>query len=916
VLEKATVVYNSDVVTAATLCEEVEDVGFEATMLSNGPASKLQDEGQATLHLQVGAELIEPIGSLARSIDGVISCQAVDEHVIRVSYRPAAVGARSLLGHLIDKFPERAIRCAPPQDNKQIVDLQRNVSRLWSNFMYSAVPAFLVFVITIILPSFDVDLGTIDCKYIHVHIFTVVVLALATPVQFIFGAEFHIQARKALARGAPNMDVLVSVATHISYGYAILVLLIKVCKALGPHSMAAAGSMHDGHHQSMAATGSTHDGMHLVFGLECHALHFFGMAPILIAVVLGGKLIEAKAKIQTMESLVRLMECKSHTAQLVMDEKEEAIPVELVQVADRLRLFEGSQIPVDGTLISEAPIWVSEAILTGESTPTEKKPGSLLMGGATVVGGSGIMKATTVGSKTALGEIMTLISNAQATKTKAQQMANTVAGCFVTSVMACSVLVFATWFFLVYTGRVALPKEMDSASTLDLALFAAKFGVAVLMVACPCAMGLATPTAVMVSTGVAAKMGCLVKSAEALEEGARVRAVVLDKTGTITEGAPRVSCTLVSLAPLAQLPGLAVGGGGGGGNDAAAVQGVPPPTWHLGGTPDPTLLGSRSAEALERGFWRLVGAAEAGSDHPLAKCLTEAAKAATGCATFAAPEQFRYRVGRGVSAVLEGVDVRVGSFAFLEDSLRELRQSLPDEAGMQEVEAWAAERKASSDSVVVVHAVAQKRVVLLGALAVRDAVRADAASVVRHLEGQGVEVWMCTGDCASTAHAIAKEVGIPEARVHAEALPKQKADKVNALKSQSTGAVCFVGDGVNDAPALAAADVGIAIGAGAHLAMDAADVVLVRSELAPLAAYVKLCKETRFTIMRNFAWAFVFNFCGLPLAAGIFYPRVVLPPLAAGLAMGLSSTMVVTSSLMLRFFRPPALSEWSTCTRT
>mmetsp|Transcript_7931 Transcript_7931/g.19982 ORF Transcript_7931/g.19982 Transcript_7931/m.19982 type:complete len:571 (+) Transcript_7931:90-1802(+) len=365
VLEKATVVYNADVVTAAALCEEVEDVGFEASTLSNDLASELQDEGKATLHLEVGAEFIEPVGSFVSGVAGVIAWRAIGQHMIQVTYRPLAVGARSLLGQLIKKFPECTIRCAPPQDNNQIADLQRNVERLWFNFKCSAIPAFLVFVITIVLPSFHVDLGTIDCKSIHIHLSTVAVLALATPVQFVFGADFHVQARKALARRAPNMDVLVSLATHISYGYAILVLITKVCKALG-------------HHNDM--TGER-DSMGFTLGLECHALHFFGMAPILMAVVLCGKLIESKAKIQTMESLVRLMECKSQTAQLVTDEKEEAISVELVQVDDRLRFFEGSQIPVDGILITEDSVWVSEAILTGESTPTEKKKRQHVDGG-------------------------------------------------------------------------------------------------------------------------------------------------------------------------------------------------------------------------------------------------------------------------------------------------------------------------------------------------------------------------------------------------------------------------------------------------------------------------------------------------------------------------------------------------------
>lgn len=895
VLEKAVIVFDASVTTAEALCEAVEDVGFDSAILSQGPASEMQDEGRATLHLELDSELVEALGSFAQGVEGVVSFQRLEPRIIRIAYRPSSIGARTLLAQFRAQFAGSTIDPAPPQENTQTADLQRTADRLWFNFQWSAVPASLVFVITIIFPAAGIDLGNIDCRFLHLHVATLAVLALATPVQFIFGADFHVQARKALVRKSPNMDVLVSLATSISFGYALLVLIDMACKALGHHSSPE--------HMDMVHSSGHDPGIFL--GLGCHALHFFGMAPILMAVVLCGKFIETKAKIQTMESLVRLMESKSQTAQLVTEEKEEAISVELVQVGDTLRFYEGSQIPVDGVLISEDTAWVSEAILTGESVPNEKTKGSILMGGTTVSSGSGLMKATTVGSKTALGEIMTLISNAQATKTKTQQLANTVAGIFVTAVMACSILVFLVWLFLVYTKRVELPKDMDAKSNFDIVLFAAKFGVAVLMVACPCAMGLATPTAVMVSTGVAAKMGCLVKSAEALEAGLKVRTLVLDKTGTITEGAPRVSSVALALSVLDKLPSSS------GVKDKEAESCDLPSTLHLGSGCGIVDQRSVETERLERNFWWFVGAAEAGSDHPIAKCLVDAAQSASGCATFATPDQFRYRVGRGVSAVFGGVDIRVGSFAFLEESLKELKQELGEEARQAEteLEEWAAHRRASMDSVVVVHAVIDKKVCLLGAVAVRDAVRADAVATIRYLQQRGIDVWMCTGDGRSTALAIAKEVGIPEDHVCAEALPKQKADKVEALRAESSGSVCFVGDGVNDAPALAGADVGVAIGAGAHLAMDAADVVLVRSELATLVAYLKLSRETVWTIRRNYAWAFVFNFVGLPAAAGIFYPHVVLPPLVAGLAMGVSSALVVSSSLLLRFFSPPRLSR-------
>eukprot|EP00930_Biecheleria_cincta_P039260 TRINITY_DN27002_c0_g2_i1.p1 TRINITY_DN27002_c0_g2~~TRINITY_DN27002_c0_g2_i1.p1 ORF type:complete len:1087 (-),score=163.42 TRINITY_DN27002_c0_g2_i1:364-3624(-) len=909
VLEKATVCYDVAKVSAEQLCESVEDIGFDCAVVSQGPALALGHQGEtALLHLEVPDEVMMNLGKTLGDIPGQLGWQILRRNIARITYIPSAIGARAILDRVRSDLPDHRIQCCPQRESDQTANLRRHSCNLWFHFRCSSLPAFLVFLITTIFPGFGIDLGAIDCGWFRIHIGTAIVLLMATPVQFVCGAEFHSHARVALGRGAPNMDVLVSVATNISYGYALIVLLAEACDAI--HQ----GDHNDHLHMEMTSHGKNQP---FTLGLGCHALHFFGMAPILISVVLAGKLIETCAKIRTLDSLVQLMACRTASAQIVIDESEETIPIELVQLGDTLRIFEGGKIPVDGTLCSGTSIWVDEAILTGESAPVEKKQGELILGGTAVVSGAGLMKATAVGSKTALGEITALMCSAQSTKTELQQVANIVASYFVTFVMAGAVLVFLTWFYAVWTHHVPLPHSMGEASFSTSALFAAQFGVAVLMVACPCAMGLATPTAVMVSTGVAAKMGCLVKSAEALEQGARVGAVVLDKTGTITAGQPFVSSLVLMPTPDCDMTELLKTAGVFPGDALSPASKtisdeLPAATYLFVDDQDLACTVTELRE-FEQAFWRLVGTAEIGSDHPLAKCLVAAASSALGCSGFSKPDNFRYRIGRGASAEVAGgkVTVYVGSMAFLQESLAELKQSLCDDPRCAALEEWSVKMRASQHSVVMVFAKAHKRLQILGALALRDKLRPDAAETIKHLQTNlRIEVYMCTGDNATTARAIAEEVGISANHVFAEKLPKQKADIVEELKRAAVSGrkVCMVGDGVNDAPALAAADVGIAMDAATHLAAEAADVVMVGSELVVLASFLKLSQANLFTIRRNFVWAFIFNVCGLPLAAGLFYPRIVVPPLVAGLAMGLSSALVVSSSLLLTFFQPHVIS--------
>jgi Cu+-exporting ATPase len=904
-LESATVSFETAAVTPAEICEAVEDIGFEVVL--HGVRRVDEDDGYATIHLTMPLELIDMARSHLGCVGGVRDCQALPTGLIRVMYTPCEIGARSILTQVRQHFPAHmtSIKCAP-QDMDQTVELRRKEQELLRNINCSALPTAVIFVMTVVLPVFGVDIGSFDCLHYTVNMPTIITFALATPVQFYFGACFHKEAKRAFGRLTPNMDMLISVATTVTFVYAILILALQACTRT-PDQMTMTG--HLGH------AGELKQG-HVHVGLGCHALHFFGMGPILITVVLCGKVIEMRAKINSFQSLTELLAGQNHIAHLISQNgPDEMIPVELIEVGDTIRLFEGSRIPVDGKLCTTegAVVWVNEALLTGESTPQEKTCGSLLMGGTTIVSGAGLMKATMVGSKTALGEIVGMISRAQASKTVTQEAANIFASYFVTFVMALSFAVFSIWLFLVETGRVALPPDMDdkrNGGTAGSFLFAANFGVAVLMVACPCAMGLATPTAVMVTTSVAAKLGCLVKSAGALESACWARAVVMDKTGTITAG--ELSVTDVTLtASLAGIPQEL-----GSTLTAAAAEVVERQVaaetveFTPGGC-DASQVDTSFADEFQRAFWWCVGTAEVSSNHPIAKCLVQRASCALDCATFPVPEHFRYTIGRGVSAVLAGgaIDVRVGSLSFFEDSARELEQDISSHPAFHAVTRWASDKGSMQDSVVVVHAIFAKRAYILGALAVHDEVRSEAPAVIRHLREQhGLEVWMCTGDGAATARAVAREVGILEEHVCAEALPEGKSKLIQALRQKHGPRVCMVGDGINDAPALAAADVGVAVGAGASLAMDAADVVVVRSDLRMVATYIELSRMTVRTIWRNFAWAFVFNICGLPLAAGLFYPTIVMPPLPAAVAMALSSALVVSSSLSIRSFQPPVLS--------
>jgi len=898
ILGRAYVVCDPSEQTPEALREEIEDVGFDAEVDFVGTAGTLS--GQANLHVKVtppsqGSDhRLTQLDNLSGSVAGVHGCQTLASGHRRVMYDPHAVGARQLLEQLQKLVgSDCAVEwVSVTSENEQLESHVRTMRGLCRDMLRAIPLVSIIVLLTIILPScgFTYDqMGFLSWSVFHeLTMLTVVIFVVATPMQFVLARRFHVAAYQALKRMSPNMDVLVSIATNTSYFYSTG--LVALC-LVTPHPMRSP--------DLMEAT-----------------VHFYAMGPILITVVLTGKYLEARAKLKGMEALADLPTSQPASAVLCGDADDTTIPAELVQLGDVLRVFAGGKIALDGTMCSEASIHVDESLLTGESMPVIKNQGDLLFGGTTCITGGCLMRVTKVGCDTMLGQMCHMVREALASKAQVQRTADQVARIFVPSVVGLSFVTFVVWATLVFAGLVSVPlmdsgmhgmHDMysgapqghgggdDSAPVYLKLLFAMKFAMAVLMIACPCAMGLATPMAVMVATGVAAKRGIFVKSAEALELSAQLDTIVLDKTGTITEGSPAIKAAACVVESFDQLRGAWTALCGQGGVAARDTRCKVP--MEMIGADD-----LMEAEELKACFWWLLATLESASDHPIAKTILKTVHGMKGLPPVVAPHDFEVQSGRGVRstvAQLGNVTARVGNLQFYEEA----SCHSPETPGSRQLLEWAAGLQHQGHTVVLLHVDGRP----LGAVALHDPVREDARWVVSYLSRTlGLEVWLCTGDNTATARAVARQVGIDH--VVAEALPSTKSACVQSLQSKAGKAkrrICFVGDGINDSPALAQADVGIAIGVGAQVAVEAASVALVRSELADCVAFLALCRNTFRTIILNFFWAFCFNFVCLPLAAGVFYPHIHIPPLIAGIGMASSSFLVVFSSLTLRLFQSP-----------
>ena len=621
---------------------------------------------------------------------------------------------------------------------------------------------------------------------------------LLTVAVMVINQKFFISGFKGLIHGAPNMDTLVALGSAASFGYSVYALFAMTAAQVKGDMDAVMSYMHE---------------------------FYFESAAMILALITVGKMLEAYSKGKTTDALKSLMQLAPKTATVVRDGVEQEISVDAVKKGDIFVVRPGENIPVDGEII-DGTTAVNESALTGESIPVDKQPKDAVS--AATVNQSGFIKcrATRVGEDTTLSQIIQMVSDAAATKAPIAKIADRVSGVFVPAVITIAIITIIAWLIAGETVGFALAR-----------------GISVLVISCPCALGLATPVAIMVGNGKGAKSGILFKTAASLEATGRTQIVALDKTGTITSGEPKVTDI------------------------------VPDETFFEG-------TGNNAGKLLA-----IAASVEAKSEHPLAKAIMERAK--TDEIAVAEVTDFSAVVGNGLTAILAGKMIKAGNLAFVSKFVK-----VSDDMRAKAVEF-------SKEGKTPLFFAADDR--LCGIIAVADTIKEDSPEVVRQLKNMGIRVVMLTGDNEQTANAIGKQAGVDE--VIAGVLPDGKEAVIRKLKKQ--GRVAMVGDGINDAPALTRADMGIAIGAGSDVAIDAADVVLMKSRLIDVPAAVRLSRATLTNIHENLFWAFFYNVIGIPLAAGLWYPLLgwKLNPMFGAAAMSLSSFCVVTNALRLNLCR-------------
>lgn len=770
--ERASVTYDPSSLDLDVMRRAVEDAGYGVIINE--------------LTLSIGgmscASCANTIEENVRELDGVFSATVnLVTEKLTVRYDPQRVRIPQIKKAVLDSgYEVLETRSKDVEEETRARELKRQRWLLLFSLSL-AVPTMLIMLLmdlTHIGHEFLMDYG----NYI--------MFIMATPVQFVAGHQFYIGAYKALRNRTANMDTLIAVGTSSAYIYSVFALFLP--------------------------------------GTVAFEHVYFDSSAMIIALILFGKYLEAKAKGRTSEAIRRLMGLQPKTAHILKEGEEVEVPVEELDVGDVMVVRPGEKVPTDGVVV-DGRSSVDESLITGESLPVSKEEGSSVIGAT--INKSGLLKvrAVKVGKDTALAQIVKLVEDAQVKKAPIQRTADRVAAVFVPAVITIAVISFLIWYFI---GAGALGVSMDH-FTFSLTVF-----ITVLVIACPCALGLATPTAIMVGTGKGAENGILIKGGDSLEVTGRVQTVVFDKTGTLTKGEPEVKEILT-----------------------------------LGGPCDQML--------------QLVASAEIGSEHPLGEAIVRRAR--TDGVDVLGTEEFESIAGKGVRATVQGRHVVVGNRSLLED------MDVP--LGKWEKDISALEERGMTAVLVMIDGG------LCAAIGIADVVKPTAKEAVQALKEMGIGVIMLTGDNRRTANAIAGELGITT--VLAEVLPGEKANEIARLQKDGR-IVAMVGDGVNDAPALAQADVGIALGSGTDVAVEAGDIVLIKDDPRDVVAAIQLSRRTMQKIRQNLFWAFGYNTAGIPVAAGILYPiwGILLSPIVAAGAMALSSVSVVSNAALLKRYTP------------
>ncbi|KAG1362649.1 copper-transporting ATPase HMA5 [Cocos nucifera] len=796
--EEAEIRYDPKHVSTNRLLEVVEDTGFEAILITTG-------EDRNKIELQVDGELdgrsISMVISSLQALPGVEDVNVEPAiHKVTISYKSDQTGPRNFI-EIIESTGSGHLKASIyPEGGRRELHKLEEIKQYYRSFLWSLVftiPVFLTSMVFMYIPGIKHGL---DKKVVNMlSVGELLRWILSTPVQFIIGRRFYTGAYKALRHGSTNMDVLVALGTNAAYFYSLYSVL-------------------------RAATSQNFKGT-----------DFFETSSMLISFILLGKYLEILAKGKTSEAIAKLMDLAPETAILltydteghVVNEKE--IDSRLIQKNDVIKVMPGGKVASDG-LVIWGQSYVNESMITGESQPVGKRKGDTVIGATVNENGVLHVQATHVGSESALSQIVRLVESAQMAKAPVQKFADRISKYFVPLV---------TGKFNGYP-KSWIPSSMDS---FQLAL---QFGISVMVIACPCALGLATPTAVMVGTGVGASQGVLIKGGQALESAHKVDCIVFDKTGTLTTGKPVVVSTRLLK--------------------------------HM----------------LLRDFYEYVAAAEVNSEHPLAKAIVQHAKKFREDEenhAWLEAQDFISVTGHGVKAKVGNKEIIVGN------------KLLMLESGIH-VPIAAFEILAEAEKMAQTGIMVSMDGEVVGIIAISDLLKPGARDVIPLLRSIKVKSMMVTGDNWGTANAIAKEVGIDA--VVAEAKPEQKAQIIKELQMSGL-TVAMVGDGTNDSPALVSADVGMAIGAGTDIAIEAADIVLMRSNLEDVITAIDLSRKTFFRIHMNYIWALGYNIIGIPIAAGVLFPsaRFRLPPWVAGAAMAASSVSVVCCSLLLKNYRRP-----------